>query len=86
MWTIGTYWSLHNNGTKASHRKKNIKRKKKVIDFIRDPNGENSLEVFETSDYIFWGPREDELALESFRFNFAMVYETQEVLIYKITK
>jgi hypothetical protein len=60
--------------------------KKKVIDFIRDPKGENSLEVFETSDYIFWGPREDELALDSYRFNFPMVYEALGVLIYKITK
>ena len=60
--------------------------KEKVIDFIRDPKGENSLEVLEKSDYIFWGPREDELALESYRFNFPMVYETQGVMVYKITK
>lgn len=60
--------------------------KKKVVDFIHHPNSENSLDILETSDYIFWGPREAGLALEDYSFDLPVIYVAQGVKIYEVNK
>jgi hypothetical protein len=60
--------------------------KKKVSDFFRYPNSENSLTLLEASDYVFWGPRENDISSENLRIELPVIYETAGVTIFRVTR